>query len=204
MARDKQNIKRVALYLRKSRDENQEDALIKHRARLTRLCKKRDYQIIEVFEEIQSGKTLRKRPEMLRLLESIRTQNIEGIVVVEIDRLGRTDLEDWGYVLKIFQAAKTFLITPETIYDPTDSNETFMLNIGSSLAHLELAKFSKRVKEGKVEGTILGKWTNGKPPYPYLYKKTIRNISGKDITEGNVVVDENKAKIYRMIIENLA
>lgn len=50
----KELIKVVALYLRKSRDENQEDALIKHRRRLLRLCEERGWVVKDVYEEIIS------------------------------------------------------------------------------------------------------------------------------------------------------
>jgi site-specific DNA recombinase len=192
--------KRVVLYLRKSRDESV-DALEKHRAKLLRLCKEREYIIVEIFEEIVSGKTLRKRPEMLKLLDLLKRREAEAVMVVDLDRLGRGDLEEWGYVSKFFQSSRVKIITPDAIYDPTDPNQALILNIQSSVANFELTKITRRLKEGKVEGAIMGRWTNGKPPYPYKYVKSVQEIGPKEIIIGSVVVDEEKSEIYRKIID---
>lgn len=49
----------------------------------------------------------------------------------------------------------------------------------------------KRMKQGKVAGAKKGMWTNGRPPYPYIYNSAVRQVE----------VDEEKRKIYRLIIE---
>ena len=49
----------------------------------------------------------------------------------------------------------------------------------------------KRMKQGKVAGAKKGMWTNGTPPYPYVYNPVTRQLE----------VDEGKRKIYRLIID---
>lgn len=195
----KELIKVVALYLRKSRDENQEDALVKHRGRLQRLCKERGWIIKDVYEEIITGAKLEKRTEMQKLLESLHLY--DAVVVIDLDRLGRGNMKEWGEVLEAFKVNNTLVAIPGAIYNPNDPNDEFVMNIGGTVAHHEYRKITSRFYEGKVEGARLGKWTNGKPPYGYKYVKVIRNINGKDIVEGQVEIHPEQAPIYRMIID---
>lgn len=69
---------RICMYLRKSRaDEELEktlgegETLSKHRKALLKLAKERDYNIVEIKEEIVSGESLFFRPKMLELLKEV-------------------------------------------------------------------------------------------------------------------------------------
>jgi len=196
---NKESIKVVALYLRKSRDENQEDALIKHRRRLLRICEEKGWIIKDIYEEIITGAKLEKRIEMQKLLSNLHLY--DAVVVVDLDRLGRGNMKEWGEVLEALKANNTLVGIPGAIYNPNDPNDEFIMNIGGTVAHHEYRKITNRFYEGKVEGARLGKWTNGKPPYGYKYEKVIRNINGKDIVEGQVVIHPDQAPIYRLIID---
>lgn len=59
-------------------------------------------------------------------------------------------------------------------------------------AKMEYKIIKKRMKQGKVAGAKKGMWTNGRPPYPYVYISATKQVE----------VDEEKRKIYRLIIEN--
>ncbi|HWQ41841.1 MAG TPA: recombinase family protein [Desulfosporosinus sp.] len=56
---------------------------------------------------------------------------------------------------------------------------------------MEYKMIKKRMKQGKIAGAKKGMWTNGKPPYPYVYNPAAKQIE----------VNEDKKKIYRMIVE---
>jgi len=70
---------------------------------LLRLCEERGYIIVEIFEEIVSGKTLKKRPEMLKLFDLLKRGEADAVMFVDLDRLGRGDLEEWSYFLKVLK-----------------------------------------------------------------------------------------------------
>lgn len=58
-------------------------------------------------------------------------------------------------------------------------------------AKMEYKIIKKRMKKGKVVGAKKGMWTNGRPPYPYVYNSKTRQME----------VDEGKRKIYRLVID---
>jgi hypothetical protein len=54
---------------------------------------------------------------------------------------------------------------------------------------------TKRLRQGKRIGAKQGQWTNGTPPFPYVYQKYMDKCNEKGI-----VVDDEKLPIYREII----
>lgn len=80
------------MYLRKSRAEegqSTEEVLAKHRAALEELADRLGLPVDGVYEEVASGEKLYARPEMLKLLERIRAGEVEAVLCMDIDRLGR-------------------------------------------------------------------------------------------------------------------
>jgi site-specific DNA recombinase len=182
-------IKNVAIYLRKSRDDGEyEDVLAKHRDRLVELAKSNNWSFV-IYQEIASGGVLALRTEMLRLLKDIDL--FDGILVMDIDRLGRGDFEEWGKILNIFIRTRTFIITPQRTYDPTLDIDELSLDLQSFFAKYEFKMIKKRLAQGKLAGAKKGMWTNGKPPFPYKNNSASKNIE----------VDEEKRSVYRLIIE---
>lgn len=49
----------------------------------------------------------------------------------------------------------------------------------------------KRLKQGKIAGAKQGKWTNGKPPFPYEYHRDTKTVS----------INPEKLATYRLIVE---
>ena len=111
------------MYLRKSRAEegqSTEEVLAKHRAALEELADRLGLPVDGVYEEVASGEKLYARPEMLKLLERIRAGEVEAVLCMDIDRLGRGGMADQGTILDAFRESGTLIITPEKTYDLTN------------------------------------------------------------------------------------
>lgn len=81
-------IRHVAVYLRKSRDDGEfEDVLSKHRDTLLALVSNKNWTY-KLYEEVASGEKIESRKEMQRLLGHVEEQLYDGVVVMDIDRLG--------------------------------------------------------------------------------------------------------------------
>ena len=72
------------------------------------------------YKEVKSSESIDERPEMLRLLKAIESPAIKAILVVEVQRLSRGDLEDAGRLIKLLRYTNTYVITPMKIYDLRD------------------------------------------------------------------------------------
>ena len=117
----------ILVYLRKSRSDDPllsvEEVLEKHWAILQDwISRNLDAPVPEenIYKEVVSGETIDGRPEVLKLLKRIESPRIKGILVVEVQRLSRGDLEDCGRLMKLLRYTSTMVITPMKIYDLAD------------------------------------------------------------------------------------
>ena len=188
-------IKYVALYLRKSRGDEDKD-LNKHRDILTKICKDNGWKYIE-YKEIVSGDSIIMRPVFTQLLEDVKNGLFDAVCVVDIDRLGRGDLGDQDKIKKAFIQSNTYIITPQQIYNLNNDDDEFVVDMKGFIARREYKQIVKRFQQGKKIGARLGMWTNGTPPYPYEYQRYKTKYNEKGL-----VVNDEKLKIYRFIIDS--
>ena len=103
-------IKKVALYLRKSREEEnetKEETLARHEKMLIDYCKRNNLHIVAVYKEVVSGENIANRPEMQRLLEDVDAGLYDGVVCIEIERLSRGNQIDQVEILEVFKSSRT-------------------------------------------------------------------------------------------------
>lgn len=124
---------RICIYLRKSRaDEELEksigehETLSKHKKALLKFAKDKNLNIVEIKEEIVSGESLFFRPKMLELLKEVEDKTYTGVLVMDMQRLGRGDMKEQGVILETFKNSNTKIITPVKTYDlNNDFDEDF-------------------------------------------------------------------------------
>ena len=117
----------VLIYLRKSRSDDPtlsvEEVLSKHETILMEWAMQNMHQTISenhIYREIVSGETIADRPELIKLLKVIESPQIKAVLVVEVQRLSRGDLEDAGRIIKLFRYTNTMIITPIKTYNLHD------------------------------------------------------------------------------------
>ncbi|HJV45839.1 MAG TPA: recombinase family protein [Bacillota bacterium] len=187
------NIRYVAIYLRKSRGE--EEDLVKHQTALTDLCKNNNWKFIE-YKEIGSSDSIELRPSMQKLLEDVEAEIYDAVLIMDYDRLSRGDMGQQDKIKKIFRKANTLIITPNKVYDLNNDIDDTYADFQGLLARQEYKMITKRLRQGKKIGARLGNWTNGTAPFGYSYER----YKDKYNEKGLVVNDDEKA-VYRYIIE---
>lgn len=194
-------IKFVAEYLRKSRGESTED-LIKHKTVLEELCNRRGWVYV-AYEEIETGESLYARPVMQQLLKDISENMYDAVVCVDLDRLGRGTLGEWDEIKQVFQKTQTYIVTPSSLYNLSDDNDEFAVDLQTVFARREYKKITQRLSMGKKVGAKLGSWTNGTPPFPYEYQEWYDpQTNQRHYNEKGLVVNTQKLPIYRFIIDS--
>jgi len=169
--------------------------LEKHRLVLTDLCKKHNFKYVE-YIEVGTSDSIDMRPKMVRLLEEIAEGVYDAVCVVEYDRLGRGDLGEQDRLKKAFQKSETLIITPDKIYDLNNDNDDTYADLKGFFARQEYKMITKRLRQGKKIGARRGQWTNGTPPFPYVYQRY-----KDDYNKKGIVVNQERLPIYREIIE---
>ena len=185
-------IKDIAIYLRKSRAKNQEEetdeTLYKHKEILVDFAKKHDFRYV-IYQEVVSGDSIDNRPEMIRLLDDVENELYDGVLVIDLDRLGRGGEEDSGKIKRIFKKSDTLIITPNKIYNLENEDDETYMEFQTFLARQEYRLIKKRLIRGKKIGSKMGNFTNGTAPIPYKYNPQTKGL----------IVDEEKLPIYNLI-----
>ena len=137
-------IKYVAEYLRKSRGESTED-FIKPKTVLEELCNRRGWVYVS-YEEIETGESLYARPVMQQLLKDISDNMYDAVVCVDLDRLGRGTLGEWDEIKRVFQRTQTYIVTPSSLYNLSDDNDEFAVDLQTVFARREYKKNTRSLK----------------------------------------------------------
>lgn len=190
----------VCIYLRKSRaDEELEktigigETLRKHKDTLLKYAKENKLNVIEIKEEIVSGDSLFFRPKMLELLKEIESNKYDGVLVMDIDRLGRGGMKDQGIILEAFKESNTLIITPGKTYDLSNEYDEEMTEFKTFFARRELKSITKRMQGGRTRSVESGNYLGTNPPLGYDI-----HFIGKNRT---LKINESEAPIIKIIFE---
>lgn len=194
----------ILVYLRKSRSDDQsltlEEVLQKHESILREwMARNLPSPVPEenIYREIESGETLDGRPEVLKLLKRIESPRIRAILVVEVQRISRGDLEDCGRVMKILRYTNTKVITPTKTYDLSDEYDREVFERELKRGNDFLEYYKKIQARGKLVSVTSGNFIGSVAPYGYE-KTTIREGHKKHPT---LKIKESEADIVRYIFE---
>lgn len=149
------------------------------------------------YKEVGSGESIDSRPEMLRLLRAVESPAVKAVIVVDVQRLSRGDLEDAGRLIKILRYTNTYVITPMKTYDLRDEydRDAFERELKRGNEYLEyFKKIQARgrlasVKEGNYIGSVA----------PFGYNRTIIKDGKKDCH--TLIENKEEANVVRMIFD---
>lgn len=119
------------------------------------------------YMEVGSGESLKERPEITRLLKDVEDPEVQAIMVVDVQRLSRGDLEDAGRLIRILRYTNTYVITPMKTYDLRDEydRDAFERELKRGNEYLEYYK--KIQARGKLASIKDGNFIGNIPPYGY-------------------------------------
>ncbi|MDQ0418499.1 DNA invertase Pin-like site-specific DNA recombinase [Croceifilum oryzae] len=192
-------MKRVAMYLRKSRadveaeNRGEEETLAKHKRALFKLAKDQNLNIIKVRQEVVSGESLLHRPEMMELLKEVENKFYDAVLVMDMDRLGRGNMREQGLILETFQNSGTKIITPRKTYDLQDEFDEEYSEFEAFMARKELKIISRRMQSGIKRAVMEGNYLGTHPPYGYQIVK--------DKKHRTLVPDPEQSLVVKMIFD---
>ncbi len=151
-------MKKVSLLLRVSTTgqttDNQEKELIE-------LCKRRDFQIVDIYKETVSGtKKNEDRKEFSRMLNDMKKRKWEKLVVWSVDRLGR-DMKELIKTLSLLDDYNISLYSYQQNLDTDDSMGRMFFYFVSIFSEFETNIRKERQKVGIERIRQLGKKYGG-------------------------------------------
>jgi DNA invertase Pin-like site-specific DNA recombinase len=192
----------ILIYLRKSRADDPllsvEEVLAKHETLLDEWVEKNLNSPIPEenrFKEVVSGESIADRPEFQKVLKLVESPNIKAVLVVEISRLGRPDMEEIGRLSKTFRYTNTLVITPMMTFDITNEYERDMFERELKRGNEYLEYTKKLLSRGRELSVKSGNYIGSKPIYGYD-KVTIMDGKKKCPT---LAIREEQANVVRMV-----
>ena len=194
----------VLVYLRKSRSDDVlltvEEVLQKHETILDEWSVHHLGTVVSEenkYREIVSGETIDDRPQIKEVLKRIESPRIKAILVVEVQRLSRGDLEDAGRLIKLLRYTNTFVITPQKTYNLNDEydRDIFERELKRGNEFLEYQK--KIMNRGRLLSVQQGNYIGSVAPYGY---DRIMLTEGKRKCP-TLKINETEANVVRMIFD---
>ena len=121
---------------------------------LLEFSNKMNYEVVSTFEEkISGGKTNEERPELMKMINFVKTNKIDKVLCWELSRIGKNTIE----VLKTIQLLNENCISLyiknhniETLNDKCEINpmSQFLIQILTSVSEMEKTQIRQRIKSG--------------------------------------------------------
>ena len=163
-------ISNVALYLRKSREDEElkDDTLARHEKMLSEYCARYNLHISKVYKEIVSGENIANRPKMQALLDDVAAGLYDGVVCIEIERLSRGNQIDQCEILDVFKNSNTKIYTLQKVYDLSkeDVDEEYF-EFALFMSRREYKTITRRMQRGRLQATKEGFYIGNTTPYGF-------------------------------------
>lgn len=143
---------KVAIYCRVSTEEQDAD---KQEFICKEYCTRNNYQVIEVYKDVISGKTT-SRPSFNKLLDDMRNFKFDCIMVTKLDRIGRS-LQHLISLFNEFNARGIHFIATTQSIDTSTASGKLQLHILGAFAEFERNIISERTIEGMRRAVGTGK-----------------------------------------------
>jgi len=180
-------IRRVAIYARKSRDDETNEGLNIQVEQLIEKAEQEGWKYT-VYKEVASSQDDR-RPQWLKLRE--RLEDYDAILCKDADRLSRRVgfIEELQDVLQHFGIYIIYL--DGTFYDPNQDDDRFKMDVKAFIGKMEYEQTKKRLKMGRERVAKSGGWCGGNPPMGYWWDKNTKSL----------LIKEEEAKTIRYVFQ---
>lgn len=183
-------VPRCAIYIRVSTEEQHLNGLSlpAQKKALTEFAEKNHYTIVGCYadEGISARKPMKHRQGLLCLLEDVKRDKIDMILVTKLDRWFR-NIKDYNITEEILQAHHCHWKTIFENYDSSTANGQMVINIMLSVNQAECDRTSERIKAVLDYKRSIGEVTSGKCAcYGY---KVENNRLVKDAAVSHIIDD---------------
>jgi site-specific DNA recombinase len=158
-------------------------------------CQAQGWELVEVYADAgRSGKSMRGRDDLARLLEDAGAGRFQRVVFWKLDRLAR-NLRDLLEICDGLEALGVGIVSVQEAIDTGTATGRMIRNVLGALAEFERETIVERIKAGLAEkarqGELLG-------PIPLGYRRADpeEEIDGKK-PKGAIIADELTAPLVR-------
>jgi putative DNA-invertase from lambdoid prophage Rac len=187
-------------YLRVSTEEQ---TILNQRIAIKKWASDNDYEILEFFEDASvSGKVAAiNRPAFREMLEIVRNEQVDAVIVYELSRVGRTFWETLDAIKAIAQYAPLISCSAKEVFLQTTDPSIRKLLIGilTWVAEREREILIQRTKDGMIRAKISGKMIGR--PKKFLDKDSLIKLLSQNMPKRKIAenLGMSKATLYKGI-----
>ena len=106
------------------------------------------------------------RPALRRLIEYIKSGNVDGVIVYKVDRLSRS-LLDFARMMEVFEKHSVSFVSVTQQFNTAGSMGRLILNVLLSFAQFEREMIAERTRDKMSAARRKGKYVGGAPILGY-------------------------------------
>lgn len=193
-------IKRVAIYARVSTTEQAEEgySIDEQQRLLTEWCERNGYIVHEVYADRGiSGKSVKKRPALVKLLEDAKNKQFDVVLVWKTNRLARNIL-DLLKIVEVFDQKYISFRSYTENHETETSQGKLQFHMLAAIAEFERNTISENVKMGMLARAREGKWNGG---IVLGYDLEDFSNQGDKRKHTKLVINEKEARTVKRIFE---
>lgn len=188
-----EKIKTVAIYCRVSTEEQATEgySITAQLQTLRQYTQLYGWQIAgEYVDEGISGKDIKGRPAMQRLVADVEKDKFQAVLVWKISRLSRNMLDTLTLLDKFEDYGVKFISYSEN-FDTGSPIGRLVVQLMASIAEMERNTLSENVKLGMKQRALEGSWNGGV-------------VFGYDTVKKELVISEKEAEVVKLIYQMYA
>lgn len=144
---------KTALYVRCSTNDEKQNPETQAQP-LREYCQSKGYPF-EVFQEFASG-AKESRPELDRMMQAVRAREVSRVLVVRLDRLGRS-LKHLLQLVEEFRNRNVEFISLNEGFDTSTPQGEFFFQIAGAFAQFERRLIQERINAGLKQAIAQGR-----------------------------------------------
>jgi site-specific DNA recombinase len=153
-------------YVRVS-SETQADntSLVEQERRIRAYCDAFQHELVEIFQEVGSGKSASDRPQFQAALCTLKSDKADGIVALKLDRIARNTRDVLALVEDTLQPRQKALVLLDLNVDTSTPTGRMILTVMAAVAQLERDVIKERTVAGRKAKHDAGGFAYGSPKY---------------------------------------
>ena len=158
-----------------------------------------DIEVFDVYNDDDISGTNYDRPEFSRMMNDIRDQKINCVIVKDLSRLGRNALETGEYIEMVFPFFHVRFVAVNDGFDSLVQQADLGVQLKNFVNERYARDISQKIVSAKRVLQKQGKYDGGRPPYGYMIDPNDKH---------HLVIDEETAPtvyaIFKMIDEGVS
>ncbi len=193
-----QNIHRVGIYLRLSRDDGNSNAesmsIVTQKQMLTDYVKERGWDLTEIYIDDGYSGTTFDRPAFQRMLKDIEHGYIDCVITKDLSRLGRNYAKTGYYTEEYFlEHGIRYIAVNDNVDTMKDDND--IAPFKNILNEMYAKDISRKIRSARAVSARQGKFLGSKPPFGYIRCPTDKH---------KLIIDEEPAQIISRMFDMFA